>query len=277
MPYLVMIVLPLLQDPSKIVFHVVTDSLNFPAMTMWFLMNPPHPAAIHIDDMDDFGWLPADYSSMLKPPGVRDPRYISALNHLRFYLPQIFPSLNKVLLLDHDVVVQRDLRELWKVDMKGKVNGAVELCRRGDSSHRLETFVDFSHPTVAKKFDPKSCTWAFGMNMFDLKEWRRRGLTSVYEKWQQLAKRGKSWKAGTLPLGLVTFYNLTMALDRRWHALGLGYDLNVGRTEIERAAVIHYDGNMKPWLEIGIPKYRGYWTKFVKYDHPFLQQCNVHE
>ncbi|MQL80768.1 hypothetical protein Taro_013212 [Colocasia esculenta] len=265
-------------DPSKIVFHVVTDSLNFPAMKMWFLMNPTNPATIHIKNMDDFDWLPSGYMSTLKRPSVRDPRYISGLNHLRFYLPQIFPYLNKVLLLDHDVVIQRDLRKLWKVDMKGKVNGAVGLCRKDDSSRRLEMFIDFTDPNVAKQFDPKSCAWAFGMNIFDLKEWRRQRLTNVYQKWMQLAKRGgNSWKAGTLPLGLVTFYNHTLILDRRWHVLGLGYDPTVGRTEIERAAVIHYNGNMKPWLEFGIPKYRSYWTKFVNYGHPYLQQCNVHE
>lgn len=85
------------------------------------------------------------------------------------------------------------------------------------------------------------------------------------------------WKGGTLPLGLVTFYNQTVALDRRWHILGLGYESGLGRGEIERGAVIHYDGVMKPWLEIGIGKYKGYWNRYVKYDHPYLQQCNIHE
>ncbi|TYG85561.1 hypothetical protein ES288_A13G064900v1 [Gossypium darwinii] len=33
--------------------------------------------------------------------------------------------------------------------------------------------------------------------------------------------------------------------------------------DIERAAVIHYDGVMKPWLEIGIAKYKGYWSKHM--------------
>lgn len=32
----------------------------------------------------------------------RNPKYLSILNHLRFYLPQIFPHLDKVLFLDDD-------------------------------------------------------------------------------------------------------------------------------------------------------------------------------
>lgn len=85
------------------------------------------------------------------------------------------------------------------------------------------------------------------------------------------------WKAGSLPIGWLTFYNQTVALDRRWHILGLGHESNVPLSNIDRAAVIHFNGVMKPWLEIGIRKYKGYWTKHVVYDHPYLQQCNVHE
>ncbi|XP_020099805.1 probable galacturonosyltransferase 6 [Ananas comosus] len=266
------------KEPDKVVFHVVTDSLNFPAMKMWFLLNSPHPAAIQIESLENFQqWLPSNFSSAFKQSGVKDPRFTSPLNHLRFYLPEIFPYLSKILLLDHDVVVQRDLSELWKMDMKGKVIGVVETCREGESLNQLKSFLNFSDPTIQDSFNAKSCIWAFGMNIFDLNEWRRRGLTTSYHNWLQAGKRRQLWKVGSLPLGQMVFYNRTMALDRRWHVLGLGHDTNLERYEIERAAVIHYDGNMKPWLEISIPKYRGYWNKFVNYDNPFLQQCNIHK
>jgi Glycosyl transferase family 8 len=58
----------------------------------------------------------------------RNPKYLSMLNHLRFYLPEMYPKLHRILFLDDDVVVQRDLTNLWKIDMDGKVNGAVETC-----------------------------------------------------------------------------------------------------------------------------------------------------
>lgn len=264
------------KEPEKIVFHVVTDSLNFPAMMMWFSLNPPGQAMIQIQSLDDFKWLPASFSSMFKQPGVNDLRYTSALNHLRFYLPEIFPSLDKVLLLDHDVVVQRDLRELWSINMKGKINGAVETCREGEAFNLLEMLVNFSDPVIASSFDAKACVWAFGMNMFDLKEWRRQGLSRIYHNWLQAGKGRQLWKAGSLPLGQLIFYNQTVPLDRWWHVLGLGHDSSISRRDVEKAAVIHYDGNMKPWLEIAIDKYRGYWNKFLDYNNPYLQQCNIH-
>ena len=42
------------------------------------------------------------------------------LNHLRFYLPEVFPRLRKILFLDDDIVVQRDLGGLWEVCCKGE-------------------------------------------------------------------------------------------------------------------------------------------------------------
>lgn len=177
----------LLQDPEKIVFHVVTDSLNQAAISMWFLLNPPGKATIQIQSIEKFEGLAAKYNSTLKKQNSRDARYTSALNHLRFYLPDVFPQLNKIVLLDHDVVVQRDLSRLWSINMKGKVNAAVETCQEGEPSFRhMDRFINFSDPMVAGRFDAKTCTWAFGMNLFDLHEWRRRNLTAVYHKYLKM-------------------------------------------------------------------------------------------
>ena len=154
---------------------------------MWFLLNPPGKATIQIQSIDNFNWLSTKYNATLKKENSHDPRYTSALNHLRFYLPDVFPALNKVLLFDHDVVVQSDLGRLWNIDMKGKVIGAVDTCKESEASfRRMDLFINFSDPLIAKKFDVKACTWAFGMNLFDLQEWRKRKLTAVYHKYLQL-------------------------------------------------------------------------------------------
>ena len=83
------------------------------------------------------------------------------------------------------------------------------------------------------------------------------------------------WKLGTLPPGLLTFYKLTHPLDKSWHVLGLGYNPTIERSEIDNAAVIHYNGNMKPWLEIAMTKYRPYWTKYINYEHPYIHGCKI--
>ncbi|KAK7387647.1 hypothetical protein VNO78_22434 [Psophocarpus tetragonolobus] len=282
------------KDTSKHVFHIVTDRLNYAAMRMWFLVNPPRKATIQVQNIEDFTWLNSSYSPVLKQLGspsmidfyfkthrassdsnlkFRNPKYLSILNHLRFYLPEIFPKLNKVLFLDDDIVVQKDLTDLWSIDLKGNVNGAVETC--GESFHRFDRYLNFSNPLIAKNFDPRACGWAYGMNVFDLVQWKRQNITEVYHNWQKLNHDRQLWKLGTLPPGLITFWKRTFPLHRSWHVLGLGYNPNINQKESERAAVIHYNGNMKPWLEISIPKFRGYWTKYVDYDLVYLRECNI--
>lgn len=85
------------------------------------------------------------------------------------------------------------------------------------------------------------------------------------------------WKLGSLPPGLITFYNLTYPLDRTWHVLGLGYDPALNQTAIESAAVVHYNGNYKPWLDLAIAKYKSYWSRHVMLDNPYLKLCNIAE
>ncbi|XP_052490710.1 polygalacturonate 4-alpha-galacturonosyltransferase isoform X2 [Gossypium raimondii] len=286
------------KDPLKHVFHLVTDKLNFGAMNMWFLLNPPGKATINVENVDEFKWLNSSYCPVLRQLETsamkeyyfkadnptksassnlkyRNPKYLSMLNHLRFYLPQVYPKLDKILFLDDDIVVQNDLTRLWSVDLHGKVNGAVETC--GESFHRFDKYLNFSNPHISRNFDPNACGWAYGMNMFDLKEWKKRDITGIYHKWQNMNEDRALWKLGTLPPGLITFYGLTHPLEKSWHVLGLGYNPSVDKKEIEHAAVIHYNGNMKPWLELAMTKYRSYWTKYIKYDHPYLRSCNLSE
>ncbi|XP_016483370.1 polygalacturonate 4-alpha-galacturonosyltransferase-like [Nicotiana tabacum] len=288
------------KEPAKHVFHLVTDKLNFGAMNMWFLLNPPGKATIHVENVDEFKWLNSSYCPVLRQlesaamkeyyfKGAhsttlsagssnlkyRNPKYLSMLNHLRFYLPQIYPKLDKILFLDDDIVVQQDLTGLWSVNLHEKVNGAVETC--GQSFHRFDKYLNFSNPHIAKNFDPNACGWAYGMNIFDLKEWKKRDITGIYHKWQNMNEDRVLWKLGTLPPGLMTFYGLTHPLDKSWHVLGLGYSPSIDRSEIENAAVIHYNGNMKPWLELAMTKYRSYWAKYIKFDHPYIHSCKLGE
>ncbi|XP_066308733.1 polygalacturonate 4-alpha-galacturonosyltransferase-like [Miscanthus floridulus] len=143
------------KEPEKHVFHLVTDKLNFGAMNMWFLLNPPGDATIHVENVDDFKWLNSSYCPVL--------RQLESAAMREYY----FKS-----------VVQRDLTGLCEVDLNGNVNGAVETC--GASFHRFDKYLNFSNPNISQNFDPNACGWAYGMNMFDLEEWKKKDITGIY-------------------------------------------------------------------------------------------------
>ncbi|XP_047330258.1 galacturonosyltransferase 8-like isoform X2 [Impatiens glandulifera] len=198
------------KDPSKHVFHVVTDKMNLGAMQVMFKMKDYNGAHIEVKAVEDYKFLNSSYVPVLRQlesanlqkfyfennmanatkdtnnMKFRNPKYLSMLNHLRFYLPEMYPKLHRVLFLDDDIVVQRDLTGLWNIDMDGKVNGAVETCF--GSFHRYAQYMNFSHPLIKEKFNPKTCGWAYGMNFFDLDAWRKEKSTEQYHYWQNLVR-----------------------------------------------------------------------------------------
>lgn len=277
--------------PKQIVFHIVTTGVSYGAMQAWFLSNDFKGSSIEVQNIEEFSWLNSSYSPIVKQlfaadtrayyfeenqdlkvePKLQNPKHISLLNHLRFYIPKIYPQLEKIVFLDDDVVVQKDLTPLFSLDLHGNVNGAVETCL--EAFHRYYKYLNFSNPIISSKIDPQACGWAFGMNVFDLVSWRRANITAKYHYWQEQNADRTLWKLGTLPAGLLTFYGQTEPLDRRWHVLGLGYDMNIDNRLIESAAVIHFNGNMKPWLKLAIGRYKPLWERYVNHNHPYLQDC----
>ncbi|KAF2283586.1 hypothetical protein GH714_012083 [Hevea brasiliensis] len=284
--------------PEKIVFHVITDKKTYAGMHSWFALNSVSPAIVEVKGVHQFDWLtrenvpvleavensngirnyyhgnhiaganlstttPRMFASKLQ---ARSPKYISLLNHLRIYLPELFPNLDKVVFLDDDIVIQRDLSPLWEIDLEGKVNGAVETCKGEDEwvmSKHFKNYFNFSHPLIAKNLNPDECAWAYGMNIFDLRAWRKTNIRETYHSWlkQNLKSNLTMWKLGTLPPALIAFKGHVHPIDPSWHMLGLGYQNNTDIENVKRAAVIHYNGQSKPWLQIGFEHLRPFWTK----------------
>lgn len=81
-------------------------------------------------------------------------------------------------------------------------------------------------------------------------------------------------RAVALPISLISFQNLIYPLDERLTLSGLGYHNGIEEV-IQTSASLHNNGNMKSWLELGIPNYRKYWKRFLARDERFMDECNV--
>ncbi|KAI4306032.1 hypothetical protein L6164_029346 [Bauhinia variegata] len=205
-------------NPEKLVFHIVTDKKTYTPMHAWFATNPIKSAAVEVKGLHQYDWsedVNAGVKEMLEinhlihkhfsknfkgkdlvHNGDRNrylealrPSSLSLLNHLRIYIPELFPDLKKVVFLDDDVVVQRDIAYFWELDLDGKVSGSVLNLRCGYSCCPGSKYVDymnFSHPLISSKFDRDQCAWLYGMNIFDLEAWRRTNITSIYHHWLKL-------------------------------------------------------------------------------------------
>ncbi|KAM0953852.1 putative polygalacturonate 4-alpha-galacturonosyltransferase [Dioscorea sansibarensis] len=272
------------EETGNLVFHLLTDVQNYFAMKLWFARISYKEATIHVLNFDklltDSSYAygsplsPSEeyrvsiHSNEQPPPVQIRTEYLSVFGGSHFLLPQIFKHLNKVLILDDDVVVQRDLSFLWKLDLEGKVNGAMEFC--GVRLNQLKSYLG------ATAYNGNACAWMSGLNIVDLNVWREQNVSNTYE---HLLRKVQSWnevsvKAAALPITLIAFQELIYALDDSMVLSGLGHSYGVSTDALRNAPVLHYNGNMKPWLELGIPSYKKFWRKYLTKER-FMDECNV--
>ncbi|KAL2316795.1 hypothetical protein Fmac_030671 [Flemingia macrophylla] len=302
-------------NPGRLVFHVVTDKKTYTPMHTWFAINSIASAVVEVRGLPHYDWSKEMNTGIKEMMETNDliwkhyyniykemeldyredhnrylealrPSSFSLLNHLRVYIPELFPNLNKVVLLDDDVVVQRDLSSLWELDLDGKVSGSVfkSLCENSCCpGNKYANFLNFSHPTISSNFDGDKCAWLFGFNIFDLEAWRRSDITKTYHHWLKLSVQSRLafWKPGVLPLALIAFEGQVHPLDSSWLVTDLGYrhpseeKLSNNLERAESAAVVHFNGPAKPWLEIGLPEVRSLWNRYVNYSDKFIRICRI--
>ncbi|KAL6657205.1 hypothetical protein ACP70R_004985 [Stipagrostis hirtigluma subsp. patula] len=271
--------------PVNLAFHILTDAQNFYAMKHWFARNSYKKAVIDVINFEgvilkklpEYGirqlYLPEEFRVLIRSTkqSTENTRmeYLSLFSHSHFLIPEIFKYLNKVVVLDDDVVVQRDLSFLWKIDMGDKVNGAIEFC--GLKLGQLRNLLGKA------AYDPKSCAWMSGVNLLNLDKWREHNVTENYLLLMKKLKNKdeRSLRAAAFPLSLLSFQHLIFPLDKKLTLAGLGYDYGIDEEAAGRSALLHYNGKMKPWLELGIPDYKKYWKRSLVRGDRFMDECNV--
>ena len=173
---------------------------------------------------------------------------ISAL--LKFLIPDLLSSLDKVLYLDGDLIVQKDLYELYSIDLEDNYVAAVP-----DSSN---LYWKNNFNTIVRNY------FNSGVMVLNLKKMRennirdvlietKRNLTDTSLMDQNVFNIVFDGSVKTLPIK----YNiLPLSLDRafaKWNIndVNLKYNTNyISKGELFTSAVIiHYSSKEKPWKE----------------------------
>ncbi|XP_019228666.1 PREDICTED: probable galacturonosyltransferase 15 isoform X2 [Nicotiana attenuata] len=297
--------------PERLVFHIVTDKKTYTAMHAWFAVNSVNSAVLEVRGLHQYDWshkvnigikemieihrlicghkfdlmkretLANEYENEKDLQYLR-PSCASLLNHLRIYIPELFPDLNKIIFLDDDTVVQHDLSSLWELDLNGKVVGAAFDSGCGDGccpGRKYKDYFNFTSPVISSNLDYDRCGWLYGMNVFDLQAWRKTNITATYHHWLKLSLNSgfELWNPGALPPSLIAFEGHVHRIDPSWHIAGLGYRsiMNVAESTLEDVAVVHFSGPAKPWLEIGSPEIRSLWIRHVNFSNEYIRKCGI--
>lgn len=79
-----------------------------------------------------------------------------------------------------------------------------------------------------------------------------------------------------LPPALLAFEGQVHPIDPSWHLAGLGYrSPETHRDILETAAVLHFSGPAKPWLEIGLPEVQSLWNRHVNFSNEIIRKCRI--
>jgi len=171
--------------------------------------------------------------------------HVTAAAYYRIVLPTIFPSLSKILYLDCDILVLKDISPLFDIDMTHYAVAAMEDILKLKDEHRLQ----LNLPYADGYFNS-------GVMMVNLDYWREHdgehrllefskrerkvffedqdALNHVFKKqWFQLSPQWNRLYPAVYPA-------------KRFHSVCDADDFN-------NPAVVHFAGHIKPWYDIKWP------------------------
>ena len=200
---------------------------------------------------------------------VQESRYRVATKAalLKFYLPALLPDLDRVLYLDGDIIVRRDLSPLAEIELGGRLAAVVR---------------DLPQVFYEKQLLGESRDYFnSGVMLLNLRQMRAEGLTERLVEMKKACPDDKLMDQNVLNramagrvLQLPMIYNVCYAnLRRRWRRERMARQINEAygtgfrslRQIREAAAIIHYSSGEKPWKYFDIPA-GDEWTRVYRQD-----------
>jgi len=173
------------------------------------------------------------------------------LNYARFYLPYIFPKLDRIIYLDGDTLITGSIEELyWGVTL------TPHLWFAAIDAHKLGTnYFNYLHPRmgayVRQIYPEKALIFNAGVYITSFKQWKKNNTTTKLEKWCLLniqIPQNLIYYSGTeAPLNLVFNPNNRIRISCRWNMVTKW--IKRYPIQVKDACIIHFKGPRKPWVK----------------------------
>ncbi|KAK1325029.1 putative galacturonosyltransferase-like 9 [Acorus calamus] len=184
------------------------------------------------------------------------PALENPLNFARIYLPDLLPTVDRVVYLDSDLVVTDDVARLWSVPLRGsRAIAAPEYCAANFTKYFTDEF--WSDPAMSRRtFEGRTgrpCYFNTGVMVMDLGKWRAGDYRERIERWMKVQRERRIYDLGSLPPFLLVFAGEVEAVDHRWNQHGLGGDNVRGSCRSLHpgpVSLLHWSGKGKPWARL---------------------------
>ena len=186
----------------------------------------------------------------------------------RFFIPDLIPNIKKVIYLDADMIVKKDIKTLYDIDLEQYALAAVATPSQiqKNNNRRLNKYCSAGIPANHKYFNS-------GMLLMNAEKWRKE---DVKEQLISIALKHSGNKNFVYPdqdalnINFANNYKeVNQIMNNELHTLNIYLDeeKNNGITEeklINNTVVLHYSGNDKPWNNSRM-KYANEFWKIVPY------------
>lgn len=152
-------------------------------------------------------------------------------NYYRLLIPQLLSAnVKRVLYLDSDLIVKKDVKTFWEIDITGYCLAAIE-----DPLYRTSKHLELTGENIG---------FNSGVMLMNLEQWRSQQLSEqaiVYL--EENPSLIKFWDQDALNAVLNGQW---LKLPETWNVTGFYYDHQITEV-IQDPAIIHFTGSHKPW------------------------------
>ncbi len=199
-------------------------------------------------------------ASLEKFEGLWEKRYVTAATYLKFDLPDLIPSQDKLLYLDSDVIIQKDLSVLFKIDIKDYYVGAVKDVPLIDNNLNIKNYfnagVMLLNLKLMRESNASTALLNIGKSANKLTYQDQDCFNIIFDK-----------KVKLLPIIYNLFYDFFLQYKYKYtleyinKCFGTNYSsFNNIR---EASFIIHMVGRYKPWIYFNSVLIRE-WDKYFK-------------
>lgn len=183
-------------------------------------------------------------SDALKSCPIRETDHLTIATYYRLLIADVLPpTVEKVLYLDCDIVVNKSIEELWNTDLRNYALAAVEElgCSPVDSYERLG-------------YDRKYGYFNAGVLLINLDFWRKNDMTQVF--FSYIAENFMKLKAHDQDVLNALLHDKCLLLSYKWNVEeGFYHYYMIKKMRHERVfsyilrnpAILHYSWKPKPW------------------------------
>jgi lipopolysaccharide biosynthesis glycosyltransferase len=232
-------------------FHILTDNLSDKNKRIVEKIVADYKKQIKIYYLD---------LSILKDCPIRKGDYVSLATYFRILMPSILSmTIDKVLYLDSDIVVRKNLTDLWQIDITNHPIGAV-----------YDMLVDDIRTYNRLCYDPVQRYFNAGVLLINLQYWREHNTTNKLLSFIEInSERLKYHDQDTLNsvIGKETIvlpfqYNMQQAFFGNDPMLRKEY-LNEINRHLNDPTIVHYTYIMKPWFKESTHPFKNDYYKYL--------------